>query len=210
VPAEGRNEKDETALLFAMRAMHSKLRGRVAGKPVVVPAEPARALLEARADVETVDPQTQETLLMQAAKEGDLMACRLLLEYRADPLRQNLQGQNAINLCSNRPEVALLLRSSLVSSRGEAEAAAEETEPAPAPTLQTPTPKDSINEPKQIMTISIGDQEMTSVDGMVNQVDLEEEYDTDWENPDTTMSLQKSYDEDWDALDGRQVGVSCG
>lgn len=209
VPVDGRNDKDETALLFAMRAMHSKVRGRAGGASTVVPAEPARALLEARADVETVDPMTRETLLMQAAKEGDLTACRLLLECRADPLRPNLQGQNAINLCAHRPEVAMLLRSSLVRRNGEAESLqddpqAQQLQNSPIgreDSFSTPLPKEvSMSSEVEIIKMDGNDldqEEAGSIQGILNQVDLEESYESiDWGN--VEINIEKHADGDWD------------
>jgi len=175
-----------------------------------VPSEPARALLEARADVERVDPLTRETLLMQAAKEGDLVACKLLLEHRADPLRQNAQSQNAINLCAHRPEVAMLLRSSLVRRNGEAQDASVDPEP-PRAEMQSPVARqESLSSPlPKEVSVSISEvefhkmndqdleQDLGSMQGILNQVDLEESYESlDWRNVEN--SLEKASDADWD------------
>jgi len=215
VPVDGRSEKDETALQLALRAMHSVARGGAAGGAPAVPVEPARTLLEARADVEAVDPHTQETLLMQAAKEGNIAACRILLDFGADPLRQNAEGRTAINLCADRPEVALLLRTSLIRRSGEPGALLA-AGPAEAKGLaqprrpgaldmsggkagagddgqaKAPTPAKT---PLARFSLSERDQEPCSAEGLLNQVDLEESYEGDWTG--ARVDLEESYDTDW-------------
>ena len=77
--------------------------------------ELARTLLEEGADPEQPGAD-QETLLMQAAREGDYQSCELLLEFQADPLRRRKDGQTAITLASHEEvprQVLLTLRSAL-------------------------------------------------------------------------------------------------
>jgi len=91
--------------------------------------EPAKALLEVNADPDQIArPGTDETLLMEAAREGDLATCELLLEHRADPLKRRADGHTAITLAS-RPgcsrQVLMTLRSAL--TRDLAQESGEET-----------------------------------------------------------------------------------
>jgi len=73
----------------------------------------ARTLLEEGADPE--QPGTDhETLLMQAAREGDFQSCELLLEFRADPLRRRKDGQTDVPR-----QVLLTLRSALTRDLAE-------------------------------------------------------------------------------------------
>lgn len=196
---DGRNQQDETALMIAIREMNTLVRCGV--DRIAVPLEPARTLLEARADIELVYPQTRETVLMQAAQEGNLVACELLLEFGADPHQQNAQGKMALDLSADHPEVQSLLHAALV-----------ERSPAPAALMGCRQSEVCVQASRLrhsalhstgsdagrwraagANAISAGgkapinrfsliekDQEFCSVEGVLNQVDLEESYDTDW------------------------------
>jgi len=107
--------------------------------------EPAKALLEVEADPnQPARPGTDETLLMEAVREGDLAACELLLEFRADPLKRRQDGQTAITLASQpgaARQVLLTLRSALTREMAD-ESCKEPAVPSRAGLVSqaTPTP----------------------------------------------------------------------
>eukprot|EP00930_Biecheleria_cincta_P029987 TRINITY_DN20804_c0_g1_i1.p1 TRINITY_DN20804_c0_g1~~TRINITY_DN20804_c0_g1_i1.p1 ORF type:complete len:468 (-),score=101.24 TRINITY_DN20804_c0_g1_i1:58-1461(-) len=193
--------------------------------------EPARTLLESGADPEqSASAGSGETLLMEAARAGDVVACELLLEFGADPLRRGTAGQTAITLASepNVPsQVLMLLRTAL--TRGLHEELPGSVQPLPQlatgskmsggrtrtaagafSKMTTHSTSDSgqpdiqriqTAPPKMMMSMDDDDddfgspsrmpaharlfsmsheQEMASAEGLLNQVDLEEAYEDDW------------------------------
>ncbi|CAJ1429361.1 unnamed protein product [Effrenium voratum] len=121
-PSEG-----ETPLQLALRSARAA--------DAIPRSEPARTLLEEGADVEQPHPETGETLLMEAAREGDFVACELLLEFRADPLRRRRDDKTAITLASRDDvprQVLLTLRSALTRALVEESFECEDQLPAVA------------------------------------------------------------------------------
>mmetsp|Transcript_13380 Transcript_13380/g.30559 ORF Transcript_13380/g.30559 Transcript_13380/m.30559 type:complete len:159 (-) Transcript_13380:116-592(-) len=139
-----------------------------------------------------MDFRSRETLLIQAVREGDKLAVELLLEFRADPLRQNIHGKSAISLSADRPELLLLLRTTMV----RVATAVAEVEGAAGARSGISRPKHSEdgndkskpgNSPeRENMHFSMADSkdmEESTAEGILNQLDLEESYDHDWTTP---------------------------
>ncbi|CAE8597518.1 unnamed protein product, partial [Polarella glacialis] len=175
-------------------------------------SEPAKSLLEAGADAEQVCAGSEETLLMQAAREGDAAACQLLLEFAADPLRRSASGATAISL-AGQPEVLLVLRTALtkdaIAELEEAPSFRARAAGAFSGRLQSRAALDSddgddSHEPPSAATrarrfsMSYVDQEMCSSEGLLNQVDLEESYEDDWN--------AKTFHSDWAHPEDHQGG----
>jgi len=106
------NDHGETPLLLALRAA-AELRALADAHPNNGDGlELVRLLLERRADSNATDPPSGETALMEAADYGDFTMCRLLLDFRADPLRRSVKGLTARHLAEaascNGPVAQLL------------------------------------------------------------------------------------------------------
>lgn len=188
------NAEGSTPLRMAMRDMHSREKGHASH---VDPAaallwEPARTLLEGRADVDSVTPNAGGmSLLMHAAMLGDYSACELLVEFNADPLRANIDGKTAIGLAVDRPDIVLLLRSALDQG------------------LTTPESKET-KQPEGFMMCE-DEHELLGSEALLNQVDLEDFYDTDWSSDVSPASparaqfgmniIAESSKDDWFAQD---------
>jgi len=205
------NDDGETPLQLALRSIRTAASMQVGGS-ACSSSEPAKSLLEAGADAEQVCAGSEETLLMQAAREGDAAACQLLLEFAADPLRRSASGATAISL-AGQPEVLLVLRTALtkdaIAELEEAPSFRARAAGAFSGRLQSRAALDSddgddSHEPPSAATrarrfsMSYVDQEMCSSEGLLNQVDLEESYEDDWN--------AKTFHSDWAHPEDHQGG----
>lgn len=176
--------------------------------------EPARALLEARADVEDIDDEGT-TPIMMAVKQGDLEACQLLIDFGADPWRRSqTTGQSAMDLAAGQPAVIRALSAHLAAHGAVVQdplahavksvlagqpLSRRSSEPGPA-IFSLDTAESDVKRARSrslLFTMAVednGDVEgLASSDGLLNQIDLEESYETEW-SPSHSMALHGS---DW-------------
>lgn len=160
-------DTQEAPLLIAVRARAGRLPDSSSGF-----MEPARALLEARGDVEGVDEAGMMPIML-AVMQGDVEACQLLMDFGADPWRLSpITGQSAMDLAAAQPKMLAALRPRLAShgageGREEIEKRAKRTRSG-----------------SLLFAMDIDHhgalEGLASADGLLNQVDLEESYESEW------------------------------
>jgi len=112
VEVDARNKLGETPLLLAVRAASDQHQKKCVLFDAGCRLQLVRKLLEEHANVNVADPPTGETALMEVADLGDSEACRLLLDFRADPLCKSLAGMTAMHSAveAGQERIAQLLR----------------------------------------------------------------------------------------------------
>jgi len=172
-----RNQAGETPLIIALRRMYCSDFVNCISDPDAV-MEPARILLESRAEVNQVSPVTNMTVILEAASLGYILVCNLLLDFKADPLLTDSCGKTAIDAAATFPELNLLLRTAVLN-RSYAELALLHQG-------SKSTTRSSIGEHDRVTQVfsmhhdepcEVGEVPMFE---LLNQLDIEDSYDGDW------------------------------